>query len=129
MVLKFSQYMTIEYSDSKRHSPSILCNHKHLVDPFTTPLYSASIDESYMALYFLLDQLIGYFARMNTYHEVDFQSLLSSAQLLSINQLALSHIFLCRKSHESLFPEQSLGSSWLLSNGSHEVDPYISKPH
>ena len=47
--------MTVEVSDSKPHSPSIPYNHKHLVAAFATPLYSDSVDESDMALYFLLE--------------------------------------------------------------------------
>ena len=39
---------------------------------FTTPLYSAFVDESAMALDFLLDQLIGPSTSMNTYPDVDF---------------------------------------------------------
>ena len=51
----FSQYMTVEVSDSIPYSPSIPCNHKHWVASLTTPLYSTSVDESAMALCFLLD--------------------------------------------------------------------------
>ena len=77
----------VEKSDSKPHSPSNPCNHKHWVVAFTTPLYSASIDERAMALYFLLDQLISTFACMNTYPDLYFWSVLSPSQSLSVNPI------------------------------------------
>ena len=50
---------------------------------------------------------------------------------ITINKsnLALSNILFYRKSHELLFLEQSLRSSWMLYNGYHEADPCILKPH
>ena len=77
--------MTIENSDLKQHSPSIPCNHKHWAVAFTTPLYSTSLDESVMALCFLLNQLIGPSTRMNTYPKVYFQFVFSPTQSLSVN--------------------------------------------
>ena len=62
----------VEKYYSKPHSPSIPCNHKHRVVAFTTPLYYAYVDESAMALCFLFDQLIGPYASMNTYPDVEF---------------------------------------------------------
>ena len=72
---------------------------------------------------FLIYQLIGPFASMNTYPNVEFMSMLSPTQS---NQ---DQILLYRRSHEFLFLEKSLGSFWILSSGSQEADPCILKPH
>ena len=85
--------MVVEYSDSKPHSPSIPYNHKHLVAAFATPLYSASVDESAMELFFLLDQLIGAYASMKKNPEVDFRSVLSPSQSLSVNPTSFKSDF------------------------------------
>ena len=75
--------MKVENYDSKPHSPSITTNIE--VVAFTTPLYSTFVDESAMALYFLLDYLIGPSTRLNTYSNVEFRSMLSPAQSLLVN--------------------------------------------
>ena len=87
----------VEKYYSKPHSPTIPCNHKHRVVAFTTPLYAASVYESAMELYFLLDQLIGPYSRMNKYPDVDFQYVFSPAQPLSVNPTSSKSDFALQK--------------------------------
>ena len=57
------------------------CNQTAWIQAFTSPRYSASAEDNAMTAYFLLDQQMGTPPNMNTYLEVDFQSIESPAQL------------------------------------------------
>ena len=57
---------------------------------FTAPRYSTSAEDSAMEACFLLDQQIGPPPNMNTYPEVDFQSIESHAQSESVDPTSSS---------------------------------------
>ena len=84
MLLWLSQHTTVEVLDSIPNSLSIPYNHKHWVVAFTTPMYSAYVDESEIALCILIEQLIGPSASINIYLEFDFLSILSPSQSESV---------------------------------------------
>ena len=76
LVLEFqlTKFIVGAFSYKAHFIPQISSNATHL--------YFAYVDESAMELCFLLDQLIGPSASMNTYPDLDFLSMLSPAQSL-----------------------------------------------